>query len=321
MPGIIAAARAGNLDVAPSIEVVRERGASALLDGGPKANGRLVCKRAMELAVEKAATHGVGLVGARSSGEILTPYVRIAVDHGMVGLVLVQSVPTVAPLGGYEPLLGNGPMAIGVPARDHDPVILDMSFTQSSASGMLLAAEQAEQVAPGLLLDEQGRPTTDATAFPKPSVVATGGIGVRGTLTPLGGSHKGYAMVFAIGLLASVLTDTSPPWELFYDLPVRGRYGTVLLAVDPAAFDPGDVPAKVDGFIDTVAGVPRRPGVDAILYPGERSQALRRARRDAGTCDLPASHFEGMRTLAAELGLAPPAGEPAPTTHAEEEGR
>ena len=312
VPGIIAAARSGALDVHPHIEVVRERGASAVVDGGPKANGRLVCKRAMELAVEKAASHGVGLVGARSSGEILTPYVRIAVDRGMVGLVMVQSVPTVAPLGGYQPLLGNGPMAIGVPARGHDPVILDMSFTQSSASGMLLAAEQHEQVAPGLLLDEDGRPTTDATAFPKPSVVATGGIGVRGTLVPLGGSHKGYAMVFMIGLLSCILTETSPPWELFYDLPVRGRYGTLLLAVDPTAFDPGDVPAKVDDFIDTVAGAPRQPGVDAILYPGERSQRLKASRRRAGTCDVPASHFAAMGVLAEQLGLVPLTGEPLP---------
>jgi LDH2 family malate/lactate/ureidoglycolate dehydrogenase len=316
VPGIIAAARAGTLDMRPPIEVVRERGASALVDGGARANGRLVCKRAMELAIDKATSHGVGLVGARSSGEILTPYVRLAVARGMVGLVMVQSVPTVAPLGGYQPLLGNGPMAIGVPARDHDPVILDMSFTQSSASGMLLAAEQHEQVAPGLLLDEQGRPTTDATAFPEPRVVATGGIGARGTLTPLGGSHKGYAMVFMIGLLSSVLTDTSPPWELFYDLPVRGRYGTLLMAVDPSAFDPSDAPAKVDGFIDTVAGAPRQPGVDAILYPGERSQQLKRARRLAGTCELPASHFAGMNVLADELGLGALTGEPVPVPSA-----
>ena len=305
VPGIIASARAGTLDLQPRIEVVRERGATAVVDGGPRANGRLVCKRAMELAVAKATEFGIGMVGARSSGEILTPYVRIAVDRGMVGLVLVQSVPTVAPLGGYQPLLGNGPMAIGVPARDHDPVILDMSFTQSSASGMLLAAEQREQVAPGLLLDERGEPTTDATAFPDPPVVATGGIGVRGTLTPLGGSHKGYAMVFMIGLLASTLTETSPPWELFYDLPVRGRYGTVLAAVDPSAFDPGDVAGKVDGFIDKLAGAPRKPGVDEILYPGQRSQQLRRDRRAAGVCDIPASHFEAMGRLAAELGLDP----------------
>jgi len=307
VPGIIALARAGKLDMHPTVAVVRERGATALVDGGPIAFGRLVCRDAMRLAVTKAREHGIGMVGARSSAEILTPFVRIAVDEGLVGLALVQSVPTVAPLGGYRPLLGNAPLAIAVPAGRHDPVILDMSFTQSSASGVLMAAAQGEQLAPGLLLDEHGVPTTDATAFPDPAVVATGGIGVRGTLTPLGNNHKGYAMVFMIGLLAQLVTDTSPPWELFYDLPVRGRYGTVLAAIDPSAFDPGDVGAKVDAFIDTVAAAPRRPGVDEILYPGQRSQQLKRDRRDRGVVEVPRSHYEGLCRLADELSIPHPA--------------
>ena len=36
-----------------------------------------------------------------ASAELLTPFVTMASDAGMVGMALVQSVPTVAPLGGY----------------------------------------------------------------------------------------------------------------------------------------------------------------------------------------------------------------------------
>ena len=166
----------------------------------------------MALAIDKARSHGTGFVAARSSGEILTPYVRQAVDADMVGLVMVQSVPTVAPLGGKGPLLGNGPLAIGVPAGDHDPVIVDMSFTQSSSSGVLLAAEQHEQVPEGFVLDEHGQPTTDARDYPDHELEAIhGGIHARGTLASLGGNHKGYAMVYAVGLLTALLADASPP--------------------------------------------------------------------------------------------------------------
>src|SRR4051812_15428929 len=129
LPGIIAAARSGALDLRPDIRIVRERAASAVVDAGRSGSGRLLCRFAMGLAIEKARENGVGFVAARSSGEILTPYVRQAVEAGAVGLVMVQSVPTVAPLGGRGPLLGNAPLAIGVPAGDRDPVILDMSFT------------------------------------------------------------------------------------------------------------------------------------------------------------------------------------------------
>jgi len=223
---------------------------------------------------------------------------------------MVQSVPTVAPLGGRGPLLGNAPVAIGVPAADHDPVILDMSFTQSSSSGVLLAAEQHQQVPDGVLLDEHGEPTTDATEYPDHELEAIhGGIHARGTLTPLGGNHKGYAMVFMVGLLTSLLADASPPWELYYHLPERGTYGTLLVAVDPSVFRSEDSPpvgAAVDAFIDRVKGSPKAAGVDEILYPGERSQALKRLRRASGAISIPKSHYEGLVALAADAGVAAP---------------
>jgi L-2-hydroxycarboxylate dehydrogenase (NAD+) len=310
LPEIIAAVRAGNLDLNPHIDVVRERPASALIDGGPKASGRVLCRFGMNLAIDKARQCGVGFVAARASGEILTPYVNQAVAAGMVGMALVQSVPTVAPLGGWKPMLGNAPMAIGVPARGHDPVILDMSFTQSSSSGVLLAAEQRQQVPDGVLLDEHGNPSTDAADYPDPVLSARlGGIHARGSLVPLGGSHKGYAMIFALGLLTSLLADASPPWELYYHLDKRGTYGTLLIAIDPGAFRADGLPGTmeaVDDFIDTLKRSPRKAGVDEILYPGERSQALKGARRAAGAIAVPRSHFEGLVQLATEAGVPPP---------------
>ena len=315
VPGLVARVRAGALDVAPTIEIVRERTATAVVDGGPKAHAQLVCRFGMDVAIAKAREHGVGWVGARASGQVLTAHVQQAVDAGMVGMAMVQAFPSVAPLGGYQALLGNGPLAFGVPTAGHDPVILDMSTTQSSASGVFLSARQREQIPAGLLLDEHGQPTTDSTAFPdaermaelaaRPGAAVP--FAVKGTLVPLGASHKGYALVFMVGLLSMLLTDTDPPWDFSYERPEEARYGTVLVAVDPRAFDPnGNIGEKVDAFIDHLSASPRTDGVDEILYPGQRSQALRRQRRQAGTVEIPASHLEGMRQLALDFGMEPP---------------
>lgn len=308
IPGLIAAARAGKLDMAPTVEIVQEHEATAVVDGGPTAFGRLVCKFGIDLAIDKARTYGVGFVGARGTAELLTPFVARAVDAGMVAMAMVQSVPTVAPLGGTVPLFGNAPMAWGVPAANRPPVICDMSFTQSSASPILTAAEQGEQIAPGLLLDEHGNPTTNAADFPDWDLIrATGGTGVavKGSLVPLGDSHKGWAMVFLVGLLSSLLTDTDAPWTLYHHLPQRGRYGTTLLVIDPRRLDTsGHVYDKVDTFLDMVTGAPRKEGVDEILYPGLKSQELKRARRAAGVIDIPESHFTAMRELASSVGEA-----------------
>jgi L-2-hydroxycarboxylate dehydrogenase (NAD+) len=304
-PNNIRLARAGTLDLAAEIVVVREKAATAIVSGGARAVGRLVCKHGMELAIDKAREHGVGLVGAEGGAGLLTQYVALAVDAGMVGVVVSQTGPAVAPLGGFEPLLGNGPFAIGVPGRDADPVILDMSFTQTSASGVLLAAQQGEHIPEGLILDSRGDPTTDAAAFaPVDPDKRTGREETRGTLAPLGG-HKGYAMLFALGLLASLLSDTSPPWELGASVSPTGRTGSVMIAIDVEALNP-DAPARVDAFIDRVTGAPRRAGVGEILYPGQRSQQLRRERRTAGTVAVPVPDLEALCTVADAVGVAVP---------------
>jgi LDH2 family malate/lactate/ureidoglycolate dehydrogenase len=183
-----------------------------------------------------------------------------------------------------------------------------MSFTESSASGVLMSARQGQQVPPGVLLDEHGEPTTDATAFQDPVLAATfGEFCLRGTLVPLGGGHKGYAMVLVLGLLSALLSDSDPPWDLYYHLPERGRYGTLLWAVDPTALTgtgADDVGERVDAFLGTVTSSPSRDGAE-VLYPGQRSQMLARERRERGSIAVPRGDLDGMDQLARELGIAP----------------
>ncbi len=302
--GQIKRARSGELDVHPNIEVLRETPATALIDGGPRASGSLVCRRAMDMAIEKARSQGIGWVGAKSQGELLAPYVKQATSAGMVGMVFIQSFSTVAPLGGYQPLLGNAPVAFGVPAGRHDPVIIDMSITQTSASGVVVSAQQDQQVPEGLILDERGEPTTTARDFPDMELLQKGALAAKGSLLPLGGGHKGYALVLMVGLLSAVLSDTSFPWELAYGMDSDGRYGSLLMAVDPGAFaDRDDFRGRVDDFLDVIKGSPKKAGARDILYPGERSQQLIRERREAGEALIPASHYHGLVALAKEIGL------------------
>jgi LDH2 family malate/lactate/ureidoglycolate dehydrogenase len=303
VPHLIARARSGELDLQPSVAVLRQKSGTALVDGGPLAHPELVCRFGMKLAVEKARQHGVGWVGARAQAQVLRAHVHQAVREGMVGLAMVQGTPYVAPLGGYEPLLGDGPFALGVPAGTHDPVILDMSTTETSASPVLTAARHGQPIPAGLVLDDHGNPTTDPTEFP--TSVDTPRV-AKGSLVPLGGGHKGYGLIFAIGLLSMVLTDTSPPWDFIHARP-GNEYGTVLVAVDPSAFDDsGRTEEKVDAFIERIAASPRVDGVEEILYPGQRSQRVLRERKARGWVEIPVSDFEAMQHLAEDLSVAPP---------------
>ena len=306
--GNVQSARAGKLDVHPALTVTRESPSFSLVDCAANASGPLACKHGMELAIGKARQTGIAFSGVRAQAQLLTRFLQMATSANMVGIVFNQSFPTVAPTGGAGPLLGNQPLAIGVPASRHDPVLLDMSMTQSSAAGMFLAAAQGQQVAPGLLLDQHGMDTTDAREFPTEHVFPGLGPGARGSLVPLGGNHKGYAMVFILSLLSAVLSDTNPPWDLFYHLPERGRYGTVLIAIDPSAVMPIDqFKARVDDYIAHVKAAKKREGVAEILYPGEGSQRLRRERERSGVLPVPATQFAALCAMAKEIGVeAPP---------------
>ena len=62
----------------------------------------------------------------------------------------------------------------------------------------------------------------------------------------------------------------------------------------------------VRGRLLTFDDSPRRAGVEEILYPGEKSQRLKREREQANMIAIPESHYQGLCTVADEFGLARP---------------
>lgn len=305
---MLRAAKQGLMGFAAEPTTLRETASTALMDGTPSSNKTLLCRAAMDLAIAKARHTGIGWVSLRFPAGILTPHLMQAVEAGMVGMVMTQSYPMVAPHGGFVPMFGNAPVGFGIPAGERDPVIFDASLTQTSASGVKLAAMQGQQVPEGFLLDAKGEPTTNAAAFPAAGHLTHDTQRAAGTLLPLGASHKAYGLIFIVTLLTAVLADSDAPWDVG-DV-VGGRpaadgehYGSTYMAIDPAAFlDPQEFRRRVDAFIDGVKASPARAGGE-VLYPGEGSQRLRRERREAGTFLMPESHARLLTEVAGEYGL------------------
>ena len=156
LSGWLRASQRGDLDMRPQVRILRDKEAVALVDGGPKALDALVCRYAMDLAVEKARKYGVGWVSAQASGGILAPYLKRAAAEDMVAMIFTQAAfPTVAPTGGVAPILGNAPVGYAIPAGRHDPAIVDMAITQSSASPVAEAGRRGDQVPSDFILDRE----------------------------------------------------------------------------------------------------------------------------------------------------------------------
>src|SRR5262249_5172679 len=123
--------------------VVERDGGSTLVVSGRRGWGHVATRQTMELCVERARQTGVCLAMLKDTNHIgrLGDYVEIAAGEGMVGFLAGSGNPKsawVAPWGGTKPVFGTNPMAFGFPRPGRDPVVVDISTTQTARGNVLL---------------------------------------------------------------------------------------------------------------------------------------------------------------------------------------
>ena len=136
-------------------------GPSVLFDAGG-ALGYLAAHEAMKLALRKAASRGLSLVGVRSAGHsgMLAYYARLALERDYIGVALCNTRPMVAAYGGIEAVFGTNPLAVAIPA-ERIPLVLDMSTSRVTYGDLLVAGKLGRKIRPGSALDAEGRITED----------------------------------------------------------------------------------------------------------------------------------------------------------------
>jgi len=247
------------LDATP--EIVHSGRATALIDGHFYI-GQIVAHRAMSLAIEKAGDHGVGVVSVRRAGHMgrLADYVELAADAGMIGIACVSvGGGNVAPFGGRQPVTGTNPIAFGVPGRDGEHIIFDFATAAMSMGELQRAVARAEPIPIGVMIDNEGNPTTDFSVFRGPP---------RGATLPFGG-HKGAGMALMAEILGGVLSGNG----IGRDWLERGAAAInsgffEAIAVDE--FLPLDeFTAKVEELKEFVRTRKLAPGFSEVRLPGE----------------------------------------------------
>lgn len=115
----------------------------------------------------------VGLVDVTGTGR-LAGYAADLARQGLVGIVLAQSAPLVAPWTGRGPAIGTNPFCLAAP---HIDGVLVIDAATSELTKARLAGHRANRtpLPDGTALDVDGHPTTDAAAAA--SLVARGLIG------------------------------------------------------------------------------------------------------------------------------------------------
>lgn len=189
---------AGGVNLNPSIEIQHETPTSALIDGD-NGLGQVVMTQATELAIAKAKTSGMAWIGTVHSNHAGAAgiYPMLAANEGLIAMYFaVANANGMPPWGGTEPLLGTNPIAIGIPAKDSAPFLLDIATTQTSHGSIKVAAQNNEEMPVGWVIGKDGEPITD----PKRAH--------EGFLLPIGG-YKGSGLNMAIGLLAGAMNGAA----------------------------------------------------------------------------------------------------------------
>ena len=299
----------GELDPKGMPEVVAEGPVTALIDSH-YGFGHVACSFALAWCLEKAGSMGLAAAAVRHTNHIgrLGDYAERAAAAGFVAIVTVgvagPEAGSVAPFGGGGRFLGTNPWTFGIPAAGRPPFLIDCATSTIAEGKNRLALSKGVPVAEGLLIDAEGRPTTD------PAQLYEGG-----ALTGLGGAlggHKGWGYGLASALIGglSMIDDPKPTSGGTMRPPADWENklgGAFLIVLDPGRF--GDRRA----YAEAVAGVAGaaykvRPaaGSSGVRVPGDPEVATRQERRAAGIA-IPASTWELLAEIAERAGVSLPA--------------
>lgn len=251
-------------------KIVVDNGSSIVVDG-QRGFGQVIAGEAMSFGIERARAHGLALVALRNSHHIgrVGQWAEQASAAGLISIHFVNAIerpPIVAPYRGSDSRFGTNPFVCGLPATNGEPVILDMATSGVANGKIRVARNKGEEVAPGLLIDEHGQPTTD------PNVMFTDG--VRGSMLPMG-LHKGYGLAVICELLAGALTGGGVHQD---DMNITNTIinNMLVIIIDPAQVAEGDVFAPhVDAFTAWVKASPMADPDAPVLVPGDPERQMR----------------------------------------------
>lgn len=285
---------AGSMTNAETIAIVRDEGATIVVDARAML-GHLAAEQAMELAAERAKSHGVAIVAMRNGFHfgVAGRYARMATEKGCVGIVMCNTRPTIPAPGGAEKLVGTNPIAIALPTAEPPAIVFDIASSAGSVGKIRQALAAGKPIPEGWATDAEGVPTTDAAEA------------MKGFLLPSGGP-KGFGLAFVIDLLAGALAGGG--WgptlgEMRGDLTKPYNGSSIFIAIDVEHFRPlAEFAAETQAGADRVRNSRRAPGVDRIYTPGERSWE---SQQSMSEIKLASSVVDSLNGMASKLGVTP----------------
>ena len=254
LPAYAAQVRSGKVEGRARVVVTRPAPAAWIADAGCgfaspaiRAGLSAACDGAHETGVA-----GLAVANSHHSG-VLGLHVERAARAGLVCLGVSNGPAGIAPWGGQKALFGTNPIAFACPRAGSDPLVIDLSISKVARGKVMLAAQRGEPIPPDWALDADGKPTTDADAA------------LKGTMLPMADA-KGAALALMIEILSAALTGANFGYQASSFFTADGeppRVGQFFFLIDPARYGAG-----FGASVELLMGAVRdQPGT---RLPGER---------------------------------------------------
>ena len=218
-------------------------------------------------------------------------HVEAPAARGLVALAFGNSPAAIAPWGGSRALFGTNPIAFACPrARGAPPLVIDLGLSKVARGKVMVAAQRGQPIPEGWATDAEGRPTTDAQAA------------LKGTMLPMG-EAKGAALVLMVEILAAALTGAQFGFEASSFFDSAGgppRVGQFFLLLDPARFAGEGFGARVEALCGAILAQP------GTRLPGDRRLAAR-ARAVSEGVEIPEALHAELVARGRALGGTPAA--------------
>ncbi len=271
-----------------TIDIIKETPATAVLDAN-HGMGMVASKRAMELAIEKAKTYGIGMVAVTNSTHygIAGYYVTMATDEGLIGITGTNARPSVAPTFGVENMLGTNPLTFGLPTDEEFPFVLDCATSITQRGKIEYYAKEGKATEAGKVVGRDGTAKTDSVQILKDLISG------EAALAPLGGigeelaGYKGYGYSAVVEILSAAL-QAGNFMKMLSGFDQDGNripygLGHFFIAIDPDAFMGQASFRKTAGdILRALRSSDKAPGQDRIYTAGEKEHLVWLERKDKG---------------------------------------
>lgn len=269
-------------------EVIKSTNSVFIIDA--KGNsGAIVGRRAADEAIARAKKEIVGTALIKNMDSWLRPgaIAQYIAEQDYMAIVINDGGGTsIAPPGGYDPVLATNPIAYGIPTKGA-PLVVDMATSKRAWGQVRLANKYGTNLPPDTFYNNKGEITLD----PKEAH----------SVLPFGG-HKGFALALMIEMLCgslvgmdTMMLETNQAGSNF-GVPLQERGGFILVIDPRQTTDLKTFKSANSVLIDKIKATSKLPG-EEIRIPGEQASQLEAANNANNEIDIPRDLWDEIQSL------------------------